>query len=318
MPDAPWAHARGVAPVLDRWLASSWVKPCFCADETFGRREGSYADIPPTVGPGLVRALRRRRRRAALLAPGRGRRGGRRRPARRRRDAHGERQEPLLPPARARGAARATPTRAPSTSSRPRRSPATRRRACASSCARAGVDLGAVVYDGDTPADARRAARERARHRADQPGHAAHRDPAAPRALGAHAAAPAVRGGRRAAHVQGRLRLARRERAAAARARRALPRVGRPQFIGATATIGNPREHAARLFGVRQDEVELVGESGAPAGRAAVLPLQPAGGQQRARDPRELREAGRHARGRPGARARCRRSSSASRGTRSR
>jgi DEAD/DEAH box helicase domain-containing protein len=40
----------------------------------------------------------------------------------------------------------------------------------------------------------------------------------------------------------------------------------RPQLIGATATIGNPREHAARLFNVREDEVELIEESGAPRG----------------------------------------------------
>ena len=76
----------------------------------------------------------------------------------------------------------------------------------------------------------------------------------------------------------------------------------RPCVIGATATIGNPREHAARLFGVAEDDVELVDESGAPRGRAALLPLQPAGRERRARHPRELREAGGDARGRSRAR----------------
>ena len=31
-----------------------------------------------------------------------------------------------------------------------------------------------------------------------------------------------------------------------------------PAFLCATATIGNPREHAARILGVRRDEVELI------------------------------------------------------------
>src|SRR5690606_19264640 len=38
-----------------------------------------------------------------------------------------------------------------------------------------------------------------------------------------------------------------------------------PQFICATATIGNPQEHASRLIGATEDEVTLVDQSGAPA-----------------------------------------------------
>jgi DEAD/DEAH box helicase domain-containing protein len=45
-----------------------------------------------------------------------------------------------------------------------------------------------------------------------------------------------------------------------------------PRFICATATIGNPREHAARLIGVDPSEVTLVDRSGAPrAGRQFLL-----------------------------------------------
>src|SRR5690606_26527689 len=44
-----------------------------------------------------------------------------------------------------------------------------------------------------------------------------------------------------------------------------------PTFIGATATIGNPREHAARLLGVDEDAVELVNESGAPQNSRRVF-----------------------------------------------
>ena len=53
------------------------------------------------------------------------------------------------------------PDAARSTSIRPRRWPATRRRGCAQLIAEAGLAIPAVVYDGDTPGDARRAARER-------------------------------------------------------------------------------------------------------------------------------------------------------------
>ncbi|MGD0527334.1 MAG: Zn-binding domain-containing protein, partial [Polyangiaceae bacterium] len=49
----------------------------------------------------------------------------------------------------------------------------------------------------------------------------------------------------------------------------------RPQLIGATATIGNPREHAARMFGVGTDEVELLDESGAPRGQRRFFLFNP-------------------------------------------
>jgi DEAD/DEAH box helicase domain-containing protein len=48
-----------------------------------------------------------------------------------------------------------------------------------------------------------------------------------------------------------------------------------PSFIGATATIGNPREHAARLFGVEPDAVTLVDESGAPRAPREVYIYNP-------------------------------------------
>jgi DEAD/DEAH box helicase domain-containing protein len=49
----------------------------------------------------------------------------------------------------------------------------------------------------------------------------------------------------------------------------------RPQLIGATATIGNPREHAARMFGVKVEEVDLVSESGAPRGQRRFFLFNP-------------------------------------------
>src|SRR6185312_9458922 len=43
---APWSIERGLEPVLSRWLASDWVRPCLCADETRAARTGSLAPIP--------------------------------------------------------------------------------------------------------------------------------------------------------------------------------------------------------------------------------------------------------------------------------
>ena len=48
-----------------------------------------------------------------------------------------------------------------------------------------------------------------------------------------------------------------------------------PVFLSATATIGNPREHAAKLFGVPEDEIALVDESGAPRGPRRLFVFNP-------------------------------------------
>jgi DEAD/DEAH box helicase domain-containing protein len=48
-----------------------------------------------------------------------------------------------------------------------------------------------------------------------------------------------------------------------------------PQIIGATATIGNPREHAAAMFGVSPEQVELIDESGAPRGERRFFIFNP-------------------------------------------
>src|SRR5690606_4885523 len=49
----------------------------------------------------------------------------------------------------------------------------------------------------------------------------------------------------------------------------------RPRFIGATATIGNPREHAARIFGKAPDDVTLIDRSGAPSAPREVFIYNP-------------------------------------------
>ena len=62
---------------------------------------------------------------------------------------------------------------------------------------------------------------------------------------------PALRRHRRAAHVPRRVRLAPRQRAAAARCASRASTARSRVFICASATIGNPREHAARMLGAR-------------------------------------------------------------------
>jgi DEAD/DEAH box helicase domain-containing protein len=273
MPDAPWARPRGVASVLDRWLASSWVKPCFCADETFGPREGSYGDIPGVLGPSVVNALRGRsveRLYSHQVQAVESAVGGRHvvvsTPT-----ASGKSlcfHLPVLEALARDPDARAIylyPTKALA-----RDQEASLRLLMQSS----GLDLGAVVYDGDTPADARRAARERSRviltnpdmlHAGILPHHAAWARTLQHLRYVVVDELHTYKGvfGSHVANVLRRL------------ARTARFHGREPQFIGATATIGNPRAHAARLFGAREDEVDLVGESGAPRGERRFFLFNP-------------------------------------------
>jgi DEAD/DEAH box helicase domain-containing protein len=140
--------------------------------------------------------------------------------------------------------------------------------------AAAGLDAGAVVYDGDTPGDARRAARERARviltnpdmlHTGILPHHAAWARTLQNLRYVVVDEIHTYRGvfGSHVANVL-----------------RRLVRIARfhgsdPKILGATATIGNPLEHAARLYGTPEDDVELVGESGAPRGNRRFFLFNP-------------------------------------------
>ncbi len=127
----------------------------------------------------------------------------------------------------------------------------------------AELGLGAMVYDGDTPGDARRAARDNARIILTNP------DMLHSGILPSHTRwAAAFQGlrfvvldelhtyrgvfGSHMAHVIARLR------------RVAAFHGSFPTFICATATIGNPRDHAARVLGFDPEQIELVDRSGAP------------------------------------------------------
>lgn len=135
----------------------------------------------------------------------------------------------------------------------------------------ADLPITGAVYDGDTPGDARRKTREHCRLLLTNP------DMLHSGILPQHARwARFFRGlryvvldelhtyrgvfGSHMAHVLWRLRRIARFHGAD------------PLFICATATIGNPLEHAARLLSIDAGEIELVDESGAPqAGRRVFL-----------------------------------------------
>lgn len=133
---------------------------------------------------------------------------------------------------------------------------------------------GAMVYDGDTPADARKVARERCRvvltnpdmlHAGILPNHARWASLFQGLKYVVLDELHTYRGvfGSHMAHVIARLR-----------------RVARfhgsdPVFISATATIGNPREHASKLIGVVPEQVKLVDQSGAPRSTREVYIYNP-------------------------------------------
>jgi DEAD/DEAH box helicase domain-containing protein len=266
MPLAPWKSERGVQAVLDRWLASSWVKPCFCADETLSGTEARFAPYPESLAPALRQAMQARgierlyshqtRAIEAAIRPD-GRHVVIATPT-----ASGKSlgfHLPVLQAGLDDPDARAIylyPTKALS-----RDQEAGLRELMAS----AGLGAGAVVYDGDTPADARRAARERAGivltnpdmlHTGILPHHTSWARTLQHLRYVVIDELHTYKGvfGSHVANVLRRL------------LRIAAFHGSSPRVLAATATIGNPREHAARMFGVRPHEIELCDQSGAPRG----------------------------------------------------
>lgn len=135
----------------------------------------------------------------------------------------------------------------------------------------AGLAHGAITFDGDTPGDARRAARERSGivltnpdmlHAGILPHHAGWSRLFANLKYVVIDELHTYRGvfGSHLANVL-----------------RRLDRIARfhgssPQYLFASATIGNPEEHASRMIG---RDVSLIGESGAPTGPKRVLLYNP-------------------------------------------
>jgi DEAD/DEAH box helicase domain-containing protein len=262
MPEPPWSQPRGVQSVVDHWLSSGTIKRCLAAERLIGSSEAAYAPLPTWLAPPLADALARRgitqlytHQRQAVDASVRGEHVVIATPT-----ASGKSlcfHLPVLQALAADPTASAIfvyPTKALSRD---------QEHNLRELIADAGLGVPAAVYDGDTPGDARRVARERCRILLTNP------DMLHAGILPSHARwAPLLEGlryvvldelhtyrgvfGSHMAHVLARLRRIARFHGAS------------PKFICATATIGNPRAHAAKLIGVQEDSVALVDQTGAP------------------------------------------------------
>jgi DEAD/DEAH box helicase domain-containing protein len=280
MPSPPWSTPEGIEPVVEHWLKSNYVKPCLQIDEMLAGKGAEHAPFPPGLAPELVRALHARgidelyhhqarafeaaKRSAAFVvatptASGKSL------------CFHLPVLQSLLDDPDSR-AIYMYPTKALSRDQEVGLRELMEEAGMTASNGKYAAS--AVVYDGDTPGDARRVAREKGGiiltnpdmlHAGILPHHAnwartmQHLKFVVVDELHMYK-------GVFGSHV--------------ANVIRRLMRVARfhgsnPVLIGATATIGNPRAHAARLFGLREEEVELLGESGAPRGERRVFLFNP-------------------------------------------
>ncbi|WP_233166498.1 DEAD/DEAH box helicase [Archangium sp. Cb G35] len=266
----PWTGPRGLDAVLQGWREDRQLSPSFVLDEVTPARVGSYAPIPAEVAPQVREALQRRgieqlfshQAEAYQLA-----RSGRSlviaTPT-----ASGKSlcyNLPLLDRFAREPGARALylfPTKALSRD---------QEESLRVFMREAGLEHGAITFDGDTPGDARRAARERSGvvltnpdmlHTGILPHHANWARLFSNLRYVVIDELHTYRGvfGSHLANVLRRL-----QRVAAFHG-------SSPVFVLASATIGNPKAHAERMLG---REVALVSESGAPAGERRVMVYNP-------------------------------------------
>jgi DEAD/DEAH box helicase domain-containing protein len=272
MPAPPWSSPRGLTEVIRHWQASRFVAPCLVAEKTMAASAARHVPLPEGLAPGLARALREsgvselyaHQARAFEAAKG------------------GKHVVIATPTASGKSLCFHLPVlqAMAGTDSRaiylyPTKALARDQEAgLLDLMKKSGLGTSAVVYDGDTPADARRAARERAGiivtnpdmlHQGILPHHTSWARTLQRLAFIVVDEFHTYRGlfGSHVANVLIRLlRVARFHGA-------------NPVLIGATATIGNPREHAARLFGVEQEAITLIDDSGAPRGARRFFLFNP-------------------------------------------
>ena len=273
MPLPPWKQRTGVDAVLEDWLGSGYVRPCLAADRELPGAEASFAPFPTDIHPGLVAALRRRgieqlygHQAAAIAAARRGKHVVIATPT-----ASGKSlcfHLPVLDALAAEPGATALylyPTKALARD---------QEAGLRSLLTEAGLAIPAVVYDGDTPGDARRAARERSPivmtnpdmlHAGILPHHAHWARTFQGLKYVVLDELHTYRGvfGSHFAHVIARLR------------RVAAFHGASPVFLCATATIGNPGEHAAALIGEAPEAIEVIDQSSAPRGARRVFLYNP-------------------------------------------
>jgi len=266
----PWQGARGLAGVVRGWKRHPSLRSCLTLAETFPPRPAVTGPLPDDLSPAVVDALAARGIRSLY--------------------SHQERALALV--REGRDVVVATPTASGKSLcynlpvlDRLSRDPHARalylfptkalardqEEALRGLLKDAGLSHGAVTFDGDTPGDARRAARERAGvlltnpdmlHAGILPHHASWARLFADLRFVVVDEVHTYRGvfGSHLANVLRRLdRIARFH-------------GSRPSFVFASATIGNPAEHASRIAG---RPVVSVGESGAPTGERHVLVYNP-------------------------------------------
>lgn len=272
--DPPWApEPKGVEAVAKAWLAEGRVRPCLALERLIPPKEARYSPLPETLHERLARALRGRgieqlysHQATAIAASGSGQHTVIATPT-----SSGKSLCFHLPvlDSIARDPSKSAlylyPTKALSRD---------QEHDLLQLLREAELPIGAMVFDGDTKGDARRAARERARiiltnpdmlHAGILPNHGKWAAMLQGLQYVVIDELHTYRGvfGSHMAHVLARLR------------RVAAFHGAHPKFICATATIRNPREHAARLIGAEPEQVTLIGESGAPSSSRQVLLYNP-------------------------------------------
>ncbi|MEM9696340.1 MAG: DEAD/DEAH box helicase, partial [Myxococcota bacterium] len=161
MPEPPWRHRRGLPSVLASWQDKASIQRCVTAQRVIEAQPPARVDVPPDLFSGLTEALRKkgidglyRHQREAIDAARQGRHVVIATPT-----ASGKSlcfQLPVLD-AMARDPSSTAiyvyPTKALSRD---------QEQAVQAFVRDSALPVGAVVYDGDTPGDARRSARQRA------------------------------------------------------------------------------------------------------------------------------------------------------------
>ncbi|MCP3142356.1 DEAD/DEAH box helicase [Pyxidicoccus xibeiensis] len=266
----PWNAPRGLDAVLQGWRSDRTLLPSFVLDEATPARAGVFAPVPEDVAPQVREALHKRgidqlfshQAEAYRLA-----RAGQSlviaTPT-----ASGKSlcyNLPLLDRFAREPQARALylfPTKALSRD---------QEESLRALMREAGLNHGAITFDGDTPADARRAARERSGVLLTNP------DMLHTGILPHHASWARLFSNLRYVVIDELHTYRGVFGSHLANVLRRLQRVARfhgadPVFVAASATIGNPQAHARRMLG---REVALVSESGAPSGERRVMVFNP-------------------------------------------
>ncbi|MDH5671775.1 MAG: DEAD/DEAH box helicase [Myxococcales bacterium] len=266
----PWGRRHGLSAVLADWQGNGRVRHNLVLSERIDARPAHHAPQPECLGPRLRQALEKRgidtlyahQRRAFDLALA-GRDLVIATPT-----ASGKSlcyNLPVLHALEGDPEARAIylfPTKALSRD---------QEEALRAMMGEAGLQHGAITYDGDTPGDARRAARERGGVLITNP------DMLHSGILPHHANWARLFSNLRYVVID-ELHVYRGVFGShLSNVMRRLQRIARfhgsdPRFLMASATIGNPREHAARIIGRTP---ELIDESGAPSGARRVLVYNP-------------------------------------------